>query len=466
MSKKQIVEIVADGGNNYGQISSPEDFMKSQEFAHLHTDLITKDFLTHSDPEIAGCDYTNPANTLNFNVTEGRIYYLGSQYDAVLTNLVLTADSTHPRLDYVVASIQGEVPVASEFLSFQRLRTSQELTAQIPPYPHTQFQRNTQKQNLAIIQIRSGTPSANPAPPIIQPGDVLLYTILIPANSTALTGENVTDVRYKAGNLRDINDQVGTNKADIQTLVTQMTAALAYEQQPKLFPSFGRNDTLLGILKEISEALIVLKYRYPTIISSDSKCPAAVVDDGGKWAIDIPVGTFIQFGTRFVPLVLEGFQDQSVHPRYGDLSPQVGYKPIFDGEMSKISNISNNGNVIRFDAPTSTAKSLFVNINGELIFKNTSTPSTSTECLLLKITPKGENPPVIKQYFNARNAVSTYSGVVTANAESKQFENDLAIPPGVAYVDFYAIKSADQSRYQIPSPASFPFDEKITVPLQ
>lgn len=442
MSRKRVVEIVTDGGHNYGQISHPNDLGLAQDYAHQHVESATKDFLTQNDPECAGLGYTLQANTLNFNVAEGRVYHQGVQFDALATALTLNAaHANHARLDYIVATIAGNQPAQTEMVPFQRIRTSQELAANTPPYAPTQFSRARERQNIATIQVRTGTPSVSPQPPVLQPTDVVLYVVTVPANATSIAAGNVNNVRKVVGNLSATKEQIvalQTQNAALQTKINQME----------------------------SGALLVLKYRYPTIVTEDSKVPAVVVNDGGTWSVDISVGTTVQFGDGFVGVRLENFEDENLNPRYASTGGAVDNKPIFDGKTDFMEDfeLPPGTAVIRFDAPTTT-KAIYLLRDGKIVTRTAITPSNSDECLLMKIIPNGSASPVLKRYINARNSVAKYDGTaVSGNAASRQFENDLATPTGVGYFDIWGTKAADKYRYDISGLGSYAFDSLITLP--
>ncbi len=145
MSKSRIVEIIEQSGNSYGQISSPADIVKAQEYAHAHAEQITLDFLTNAEiPEIVDCDYAL-TNGLNIQIDSGRIYRYGLQYEVAGQTVTLSPAANQARIDLIIATLSNNVPANLEFLAFQRLRSEQEFINTLPPYPPTQFQRATEK---------------------------------------------------------------------------------------------------------------------------------------------------------------------------------------------------------------------------------------------------------------------------------------------------------------------------------
>ena len=418
MSKIRSVEILDQAGIVYGQINRPDDFIKAQEFNHKHVETVTQDFLTGPDtPEVAGCNY-NLTSGLSIHVASGRIYRLGQQYEAAQGTFTLVpANSTYSRIDLIIATLADDVPGNYESLAFQRIRTNQEYLNSIPPYPPQQFNRATEKYKLATISVKTGTPAPTPVAPALAANEVLLYTITVPAAATALTVGNVVDSRKQASNISGIND-----------LITEM----------------------LLRLKNLEIQTQTLVYRYPTILSGDGKCPRELKqDENGVWVVDIPIGVDVEFGDAFIKIRAENFTDPSVNARYINISNGViTYLPLVVANGNPGS--ATTGNYIRFNVPPTT-KTLFLNRAGELFFRSVGSPSGPTECVLMKTTRNGSNPPVLKGYRNIRNSISGYSKTrVSGDASSIQFELDLGVPAGVLYGDIYAVRAADNVVYRLP----------------
>lgn len=468
MSKRKVVEIVADASINYGQISHPNDIVLAQSFAQQHTEKAVKDYLQSLTAEVAECGFGFSGMT--FSVAEGRIYKAGKQYDVAFTNVNLSAaNGTHPRIDLIVATLGDDVPSDTQFVAFQRIRTSEEIGTNTPPYPQTQFERSTELRNVGIVSVKTGTPAASPVAPTLAANEVALCRITVPAGGTAIASGWLTDQRNVVNNL-------GVIKGEVDVLQEQMIAALNYENQPRnFFSSFQRVDTLNNVLQEIAAGLLVLKYRYPTIATADGYLPANVVSDGGQWVLDIPIGTFIQFGDRYVSIIPENFLDSALNARYATASDpdDIKYTHIFDNQSEiedSLQNTNSNptANVVRFNIPVGPiTKALNINRDGKLTLTNTITPSNVTHCLLLKITsPDSVTQPTLKKYYNSRNGLIEYTGTYnSSDATTKQFAWKAGTPPGVGYLEYYAVKNADKTRYDI-SGLSIPasdFDNTITL---
>ncbi len=464
MSRKKIVEIVENAGINYGQINHPNDIVLAQQYAHQHTENLTGDFLQSANVEVAECGFGFQA--MNFSVGDGRIYKDGKQYDVSFTNTQLAAaNGTYPRVDLVFAAIADDVPTNTQFIQFQRLRTAAEIAADTQ-YPPTQFQRASERQNLAVVGIKTGTPAANPSSPSVAPNEVALCSIRVPAGGTIIEAGWLLDLRNRVNNLSVLNQ-----KTDV--LQQQMIAALNYENQPRDFTgSFGRADTLNGLLGEIAEAILVLRYRYPTVASGNGRLPITTKQENSKWVADIPIGIFVQFGDRYTSITPEGFVDAGLNARYANSSDSTfKYADIFDNQ-SEIqdsiadSNASSSANVVRFDVPVGT-NALYINRDGQITLESAVEPSNGTKCLLSKLYAKdAATQPVIKSYYNSRNGVVIYTKTYNAaDSKTTQFEWDAATPVGVGHFEYYAIRASDKVRYSFNDLSITPadFDKTITV---
>ena len=429
MSKKRVVEIIDQAGNSFGQINNPVDFLKAQDFSHAHVEQVTQDFLINPDtPEIAGCDYA-PTSGLGMQIFSGRIYRYGTQYDVAEQIITLNpAHAIYARIDLIIATLADDVPASTEFLAFQQIRTDQEFINSQPPYPPTQFQRFAERHNVGPVSVKTGIPAANPLAPALAADEVVLYMVLVPANATVLDISNITDLRRKVSNISGITQEL-----------------IDY----------------LARLKMLEDQIRVLIYRYPTILSGDGRCPATLLqDENGVWVVDIPIGVDVEFGDAFVKIRAEKFTDPIVNPRYVNISNGVvTYLPLIESNGNPGNDTT--GNVIRYTVQDTT-KTLFLNRQGQLFFRDVAAPSNTGECVLLKTTRNGANTnPILKRYRNLRNSISGATGTKVAN-EVPTFEMDLGVPEGVLYVEAYAERAADNVRYSIPLPA-LNFDGTVTI---
>ncbi|MBA2495073.1 MAG: hypothetical protein H0V31_10320, partial [Acidobacteria bacterium] len=390
---------------------------------------ITLDFLTNAEiPEIVDCDYAL-TNGLNIQIDSGRIYRYGLQYEVAGQTVTLSPAANQARIDLIIATLSNNVTANLEFLAFQRLRSEQEFINTLPPYPPTQFQRATEKHNLAPISVKTGIPSANPAPPVLGVNEVLLYSVTVPADAVSLENSDVLDSRKTASNISGINESIAS---------------------------------LLARLTAVEDKILVLKYRYPSILTGDGKIPFNLTDNNGTWVVDIPVGIDVQFGDGFVRIKAENFQDSSVNAQYVNISNGgVQYLPLVEPTGAPTANAT-SGNEIRFNVPATT-KTLYLNREGELFFRDAAQPSNPTECILMQSIRSGSNPPTVKTYRNLRNSIADYSKTKLAgNAGTGQFELDLGVPVGVLYGNAYAVRASNNDVYNIPVPL-VNFDSTITV---
>lgn len=454
MSKQRVVERVEQNGIGYGQISRPLDFVKSQEYAHAHVERVTQDFLTQAEAEVAGCNILLSTG-LNFNVAVGRIYRAGLQYESEIQNLSLApAHEEFERIDLVVAVVTDNAPANTEFLAFQRLRTEQELNSNAAAYPPTQFQRATERHNVAAITVKTGDPSESglPQAPATAANEVPLYEIRVSVNAANLQLSNVADVRRTTSNLRTVNSQVISHSESLALHAEQIAELYEYELLQRDFSLvFGEPGTksLLEILRIIATKLLVLKYRYPTAGTGDTRCPASVRQLNGQFVIDIPSGVFIEFGDKYETIKPENFP-LSVNARFTNGSNPT---PPENGSP---------GNVITFDAPATT-KTLYLGYAGNMFFLDTPEPSQIGQCVLLKIIRNGSGAPTLKTYRNQRLGLTTYSKTyIAGDNTSKQFELDIGAPLGTYSVDAYGVKISDKTRYQITT-SNFVFDGIIDV---
>lgn len=203
-------------GPTYGQVSDPANFTKSQDYAHEHVSHNARDFIVGecANPAVAGFNYSlpgalvfrvdGPGHVVGGPALEGKSYeMIGVAEDG--SSLVLNghnavdlalaaADDTHPRIDLIVAKLEAANAI-DKLIPFVRLRTQQELNDHVVPYPPEQFTQATEFHCRATVQVKTGTPGAQPAVPELATDEEPLYAVLIGANATTITASNVTDLR-------------------------------------------------------------------------------------------------------------------------------------------------------------------------------------------------------------------------------------------------------------------------------
>lgn len=215
MSKKVLVQQIQpmQNGPVYGQVSDPRDFQKSQDYAHTHIELITRDCLMQgaTGALVSGFDFSLNGG-LGISVGPGHVIDRdGYSYETDADPTALTLPAAHPslpRIDLIVAVLERDVPSKLELRPFVRLRTQQEIESGVPPYAPEQFNQPTELHTRATVAVRQGIADANPTPPIAGANEVPLYTVRVAAGQMTLNNNDVTDVRQRIRSLHDAWGQI------------------------------------------------------------------------------------------------------------------------------------------------------------------------------------------------------------------------------------------------------------------
>lgn len=326
--KQAIVQTITQGGNEYGQVSNPNDLMKAQDFVHGRVTSITKDFLNGtSDPDIKGFAFTlGSGNAFNMTVhTPGRIYASdGVSYD-LLGNATVTFDAAHatlPRHDLVIAKIEDDVDAELDLKPFVRLRTPEQLADNDPPYAPTNISAPTEKHWKATIQIKKGTPALTPVLPTLASGEIALYRMMISPNATELLTGDVLDLRNIAQTVRQLHASDAITRTDISAIYTRLVELEGIGQL--LINIGGDVRTLEELLAEIfnrtasSADLPEVRYEIPKYLLHDKR--SAMIDAtadmvSGTSVIDFPLGLKVNFGDAEVALTPEKI-DPAWNPRF------------------------------------------------------------------------------------------------------------------------------------------------------
>ena len=241
MSKKVLIQQIqpVPAGPQFGRVSDPVQFQNSQIYSHQHIEGVVRDLLMAgaANPQTAGFDYTLAGN-LKVSIASGQaISVAGLSYDTlpIAAAQIVTLAAAHPtlpRIDLIYALLETDAEAEIEFRPFVRLRTQEELVAGVPAYSPQQFNYPTEIQNRATIQIRAGTPGANPVAPTANAGEAPLYTVNVDAGATALTAAKVTDIRSKARSLNtalSLLDSLNVNFAEsVDDRVNALLGASVY----------------------------------------------------------------------------------------------------------------------------------------------------------------------------------------------------------------------------------------------
>jgi hypothetical protein len=242
MSKKSLVQIVQPdpAGARFGQVADPADFLKGERFSHEHIEHIVRDLLVSGagGPLVVGFDYALPGGlTFRLNNCGHIITTAGLSYeqDGDSTVDVVLADA-HPalaRIDLVYAALATDAEAEDEFRPFVQLRTEDELEANAPQYPPTQFNVPTELHNRATVQVREGVPAADPVAPGVNADEVALYHVRVEAGAVALVDGNVTEQRtlgrslfYALQHITNLQTTLDATNTNLTENVQDIVAAL------------------------------------------------------------------------------------------------------------------------------------------------------------------------------------------------------------------------------------------------
>jgi hypothetical protein len=367
MKKVQVQQIQPDppGGPTFGQVSNPADFMKSQIFAHQHTEAMARDFVIGvcSTRAVAGFDISLLGGMQVRILAPGQVVDDdGKSYELIgaasVDNTLDPSDATLRRIDLIVAVLEADVDAAAELRPFVRLRTQAELDASISPYPPQQFNQPTEQHTRATISVKVGTPAANPVAPEASPDEESLYSIEIPANSSQIVASNVTDLRHKVASNCELQDRLNSLRLEIISLppprhrhksdevdnavgspsyeklgttVQDALDKLALAQTPP--PDPGGGATGAALRPEILRPDLVPYHAQSGKLTSSG----AVID--GVPSIRIPLPRSIQFPTGVFSVNDNAFDDKSLHPRIINDDPQPSNSTQHE-ELLSVNNVT------------------------------------------------------------------------------------------------------------------------------
>ncbi len=227
MSRKILVQQIQPDpqGPVYGRVSDPIEFMNSQDYAHEHTELISRDLLMAgaSEAVVGGFGYSLSGG-LGLEIAEGhavdpnglsfQTLPVGESTDMTLD----AADPALPRIDLIYATLETDADAEIEFRPYVRLRTQMELEEGVPQYAPEQFNQPTERHNRARVFVKKGVPDANPVAPIANSNEVPLFQVRVEAGAVNLTDPKVTDVRNLSRSLSAVwsyLDQLDTNFSEM-----------------------------------------------------------------------------------------------------------------------------------------------------------------------------------------------------------------------------------------------------------
>lgn len=201
MSKKvYVVGVQPEPGSPvFGRVDDPVQIQKAQDYAHDHTNRITKDFLVAgaNAPQVSGFLATLTGGLKvsiaagNAIDTNGVHYQLDDPFEVTLN----AADPAHARIDLIYATLEEDVEANSELTLFRQLRTLEQLEAGTDPFVPTQFNQPTELHSRSSIAVHTGVPGVSPAAPAAGAGEVPLWQVHVGAGAVALAGGDLTSVR-------------------------------------------------------------------------------------------------------------------------------------------------------------------------------------------------------------------------------------------------------------------------------
>lgn len=339
--KTALVQTIEQGGNTYGQVSSPDDLMKAQDFAHEHVNGLTHDFINRSSrPEIVGFDYSLGAGNA-FNITvaaPGRIYTQdGISYDLADDTTVTfdTAHATLPRIDLVVATIEDEADSELDLIPFVRLRTTEEFEAEAPAYSPSNISAATELHWKATVSIKKGTPSANPVAPTLDSNEIPLYRVAIGATMIRINELNVTDLRGVVDTVRHLTDQFSQNQIDMSEVRRRLAIVEDLGGRPiDLSQVFGDIQSLEEILADLlsratsAADLPEIRYEVPKHPLTDNRSSQIIATGNvvsGTPVVDIEIGGRVNFGDAEVVISPNGFVDPDLNARFATIGSDPGH---------------------------------------------------------------------------------------------------------------------------------------------
>lgn len=212
MSRKVLILNRVEGSVTYGRVVKTTEHMAMQDYAHEHVEMVVRDKLMRNATatEVTGFALTLTAGTLGFSIAEGHVIdVLGRSFNTLppgqATALAVPqAHASLPRIDLVYASLAADQDAVNADLPFRRLRTTVELADPTStPYPITNYNVATQRQNAAVVTVRQGVANASPVAPAVGANEVALFQIRVDAGATSLALNKVTDVRPTMKSLPD-----------------------------------------------------------------------------------------------------------------------------------------------------------------------------------------------------------------------------------------------------------------------
>ena len=308
MSKKVLVEAITPvaGGPSFGRVTDPADFMRAQDHAHSHTEVIARDFIAGKARRISGFDYSLPGG-LVFRVNgPGHIIDANGksfEMEAAVADITLpTANAANPRIDLVYALIEENANAQEENRSFIQLGGTTTAQYNVP----------TEKHNRATVMVRVGAAEAAPVVPTNASNEIPLYYVRVDAGRTALQVTHITDQRSvqppisnlstRLSNLENTVSRQGSTTPAVQARHVSIGAPGGIWEnktlQDFLADYVNRRDTTPTAPATPTDPLWLPEIQTPELAPSHAnsgKLVAVGALDGTTPVVDLPVGRRVAF---------------------------------------------------------------------------------------------------------------------------------------------------------------------------
>lgn len=204
-------------GPAYGRVVQPQDLMDIQEYLERRIDLVLRDLVirTAAVAQVEGFAHALPGG-MSFRVAAGQATdLLGRSFESYPLDenndlQIGAAPPSNSRIDLVYASLVAEQDAEPILLLHRRLRVQAEYEQNVPEYTPDEINVNTERRNVALLNVRAGAVAANPAAPAVGANEVPLYHVRVDAGDVAIAPGKVTDARNRMRSLYQLMQNVIT----------------------------------------------------------------------------------------------------------------------------------------------------------------------------------------------------------------------------------------------------------------